>query len=139
MRHPKSRISAVIGSVLATSLGTSPVVLAAGGEADSNASNPFAIQSLNERYIVAYADRVDPSKYGTGAKSAEGNCGMSLADKNKDNKVTKEEFIKHHEAIFDRIDVNKDGAVDPAEADSFGKNKSGASPSGAAPHGQMKK
>lgn len=130
----KSRISAVIGSVLATGLGASPIVFAG----DSKASNPFVMQSLNERYVVAYADRVDPNKYGSaGAKAAEGNCGMSLADKNKDNKVTKEEFIKHHEGIFDKIDANKDGVVDPAEADSFAKSKSGGAT--AAPHGQMKK
>jgi len=137
VQDKKSRISAVIGSVLATGLGASPIVFAGGSEADSKASNPFVMQSLNERYVVAYADRVDPSKYGSGAKAAEGNCGMSLADKNKDNKVTKEEFIKHHEAIFDKIDANKDGAVDPAEADSFAKSKAGGGT--AAPHGQMKK
>ena len=138
MYNTKSRISAVIGSVLATGVGVSPVVFAADSEVSSKAGNPFIMQSLNERYVVAYADRVDPSKYGAGAKSAaEGNCGMSLADKNKDNKVTKEEFIKHHEAIFDKIDANKDGAVEPAEADNFAKSKSGGGT--AAPHGQMKK
>ena len=137
MQDKKSRISAVIGSVLVTGLGASPIVFAGDSEADSKASNPFVMQSLNERYVVAYADRVDPSKYGAGAKAAEGNCGMSLADKNKDNKVTKEEFIKHHEGIFDKIDANKDGAVDPAEADSFAKSRSGGGT--AASHGQMKK
>ena len=137
MQDKKSTISIVIGSVLATGLSASPIVFAGDSEADSKASNPFVMQSLNERYVVAYADRVDPSKYGAGAKAAEGNCGMSLADKNKDNKVTKEEFIKHHEGIFDKIDANKDGAVDPAEADSFAKSRSGGGT--AAPHGQMKK
>jgi hypothetical protein len=138
VQDKKSRISAVIGSVLATGLSASPIAFAGDSEADnSKASNPFVMQSLNERYAVAYADRVDPSKYGAGAKAAEGNCGMSLADKNKDNKVTKEEFIKHHEGIFDKIDANKDGAVDPAEADSFAKSRSGGGT--AAPHGQMKK
>jgi hypothetical protein len=137
VQDKKSRISAVIGSVLVTGLGASPIVFAGDSEADSKASNPFVMQSLNERYVVAYADRVDPSKYGAGAKAAEGNCGMSLADKNKDNKVTKEEFIKHHEGIFDKIDANKDGAVDPAEADSFAKSRSGGGT--AAPHGPMKK
>lgn len=137
MYNTKSRISAVIGSVLATGLSASPIVFAGDSEADSKTGNPFVMQSLNERYVVAYADRVDPSKYGTGAKPAEGNCGMSLADKNKDNKVTREEFIKHHEGIFDKIDANKDGAVDPAEADNFAKSRSGGGT--ATPQGQMKK
>ena len=137
MQDKKSRISALIGSVLATGLSASPIVFAGDSEVDGKAGNPFVMQSLNGRYVVAYADRVDPSKYGAGAKAAEGNCGMALADKNKDDKVTKEEFIKHHEAIFDKIDANKDGVVDPTEADSFAKSR----PSGgaAAPHGQMKK
>ena len=137
MYNTKSRISAVIGSVLATGLSASPIVFAGDSEADSKTGNPFVMQSLNERYVVAYADRVDPSKYGGGAKPAEGNCGMSLADKNKDNKVTREEFIKHHEGIFDKIDANKDGAVDPAEADNFAKSRSGGGT--ATPQGQMKK
>lgn len=137
MYNTKSRISAVIGSVLATGLSASPIVFAGDSEADSKTGNPFVMQSLNERYVVAYADRVDPSKYGAGAKPAEGNCGMSLADKNKDNKVTREEFIKHHEGIFDKIDANKDGAVDPAEADNFAKSRPGGGT--ATPPGQMKK
>jgi hypothetical protein len=62
---------------------------------------------------------------------------MSMVDANKDGKVTKQEFLKHHEAIFDRMDTNKDGAVDQPEADAYGGTRSsGAS---AAPHGAMKK
>lgn len=134
MRNTKSKISVVIGSVLATSLGASPAVFAA-DEVGSAADNPFAMQPLNKGYIVAYADRADPGKYGAGAKSAEGKCGMSLADTNKDGQVSKEEFIKHHEAIFDKIDANKDGSVNQAEADGFAS----ANKPSAAPHGQMKK
>jgi uncharacterized low-complexity protein len=133
VRNTKSKISIVIGSVLATSLGASPAVFAS--EAGSAADNPFAIQPLNKGYMVAYADRADPGKYGAGAKSAEGKCGMSLADTNKDGQVSKEEFIKHHEAIFDKIDANKDGSVNQAEADGF----AAANKPSAAPHGQMKK
>ena len=135
MRNTKSKISIVIGSVLATSLGASSAFAA--DENGSAVDNPFAMQSLNKGYMVAYADRVDPSKYGAGAgaKSGEGKCGMSLADVNKDGKVSKEEFIKHHEAVFDRIDANKDGSVNQAEADSFAT----ANKPSAAPHGPMKK
>ena len=58
MYNTKSRISAVIGSVLATGLNASPIVFAGDSEADSKTGNPFVMQSLNERYVVAYADRV---------------------------------------------------------------------------------
>ena len=62
---------------------------------------------------------------------------MSMVDANKDGKVTKQEFLKHHEAIFDRMDTNKDGAVDQPEADAYGGARS--SGANAAPHGAMKK
>jgi hypothetical protein len=130
MRNKKTMISLAVGSVVAATLSAVPVV--------SAADSPFAAKSLDKGYMLAYADKVDPSKYG-GAKSGEGRCGMSIVDANKDGKVTKEEFLKHHEAIFDRIDANKDGAVDQPEADSYGGAKHSAPPPGTSPHGGMKK
>ena len=124
MRYHRSMISIAVGSVLATSLSTASVVHAASDA--SPADNPFAFESLNKGYMIAYADRADPGKYGmgtkpgAGAKVGEGKCGMSLADTNKDGKVTKDEFLKHHGTIFDQIDANRDGSVDKGEADSFG-------------------
>ena len=134
MRNIKPKMSIVIGSVLATSLGTSSVTFAANEEVNT-AGNPFTMRSLDNGHMLAYADKVDPNKYSGAPKSVEGKCGMSLADINKDGKVTKEEFIKHHEAIFDKIDANKDGAVNQAEADGF----AAANKPTAAPHGEMKK
>ncbi|MDE2365532.1 MAG: hypothetical protein KGM95_01205 [Betaproteobacteria bacterium] len=135
MRNKKSFICIAVGSAMATSLGGAPV---------SAADDLFAAQPLDKGYMLAYADRVDPNKYGGakspgygGTKSAEGQCGMSRLDVNKDGKVTKEEFLKHHETIFDSIDTNKDGAVDQPEADGYAK-RSAAAPD-AAPHGAMKK
>jgi uncharacterized low-complexity protein len=130
MRNKKTMISLAVGSVVAATLSAVPVI--------SAADSPFAAKSLDKGYVLAYADKVDPSKYG-GAKSGEGRCGMSIVDANKDGKVTKEEFLKHHEAIFDRIDANKDGAVDQPEADSYGGAKPSALPPGTSPHGGMKK
>lgn len=44
-------------------------------------------------------------------------CGnkMSSVDLNKDGKISKEEFMKHHEAMFDKKDANKDGVLDNTE------------------------
>jgi hypothetical protein len=40
---------------------------------------------------------------------------MSSADLDKDGKISKEEFIKHHETVFDKKDANKDGFLDDTE------------------------
>lgn len=40
---------------------------------------------------------------------------MSSADLDKDGKISKEEFMKHHEAMFDKKDINKDGFLDDSE------------------------
>lgn len=135
MRNKKTMISLAVGSAFAASLGAVPLA--------SAADSPFTAQSLDKGTMLAYADKVDPNKYGGGAKSGEGRCGMSMVDTNKDGKVTKQEFMKHHEAIFDRMDANKDGAVDQPEADTYG---GGARPAphapgapNTAPHGGMKK
>lgn len=40
---------------------------------------------------------------------------MSMVDLDKDGKVSKEEFTKHHEKMFDKIDTNKDGFLDESE------------------------
>lgn len=130
MHDKKTMISLAVSSAFAATLCAVPIA--------SAAESPFAAQSIDKGYMLAYADKVDPNKYG-GAKSGEGKCGMSMVDINKDGKVTKEEFLKHHEAIFDRIDANKDGAVDQPEADSYGGAKPSAPPPGTSPHGGMKK
>ena len=131
MRNKKTIVSLAVGSAFAATLGAVSGV--------SAAESPFAAQALEKGYMLAYADRVDPNKYGGAAPkaTAEGKCGMSMVDANKDGKVTKQEFLKHHEAIFDRIDANKDGAVDQPEADAYGGARS--SGTSAPPHGAMKK
>ena len=79
MRYHKSMMSIAVGSVLATGLSAASVVHAA--DASPTANNPFEVQSLNKGYMIAYADRADPAKYGmgakegAGAKAPEGRCG----------------------------------------------------------------
>ena len=45
-----------------------------------------------------------------------GKCNMmSKADSDKDGKISKEEFLKHHEAKFEKKDLNNDGFIDEDE------------------------
>ena len=102
----------------------------------------FTSQSQNMKgLMLAYADLAETNESG-GAKSGGGGYGMSLMDKNKDNKVSKEEFIKYNEAIFDKVDTNRDGSVDKNEADSYvskSEPKTKTSPNYSTSHGEMKK
>jgi hypothetical protein len=42
-------------------------------------------------------------------------CGMRRMDANGDGRVTREEFMQGHEAMFDSMDRNGDGVLDPDE------------------------
>jgi uncharacterized low-complexity protein len=118
MANKKSIISIAVGSAFAATLGTAPIV--------SAADNPFAIQSLDRGYMVAqgYGEmKAGEGKCGgmkggegkCGAKASEGMCGVTMADINKDGKVSKEEFTKHHDTMFEYMDANKDGFIDKFE------------------------
>jgi len=104
------------------------------------ADSTFTSQPQNIKgLLLAYADLAESKKPG-GAKTSGGEYGMSLMDKNKDNKVSKEEFLKYNEAIFDKIDTNHDGSVDKNEANSYvSKKEPKTSPNYSTSHGEMKK
>ncbi len=109
MPSKKSIISLAIGSAVAVTLGT--VSIASANE------SPFATQSLNKGYMVAeYHDKKDGEGYGD-KKSGEGRCGMSMADTDKDGRVSKEEHARHCQMMFDKMDANGDGYIDKDEAD----------------------
>ena len=47
---------------------------------------------------------------------SHGKCNMmSKVDSDNDGKISKEEFLKHHEAMFDKKDSNNDGFIDEDE------------------------
>jgi len=101
MINKKILISAAVGSAFAATLGVAPAALAA--------ENPFALQSMDKGYMVAEHHE------GKAKTMKEGMCGMSMADANKDGKISQEEFTAHHTAMFTQMDTNKDGSIDKAE------------------------
>ena len=109
MPSKKSIISLALGTAIVAALGAAPI--ASAGE------NPFAVQSLGKGYMVAdYHGGDKKDGYGD-KKSGEGRCGMSMADADKDGRVSKEEHARHSQMMFEKMDANGDGYIDKDEAD----------------------
>jgi uncharacterized low-complexity protein len=111
MANKKRMISIAIGSAFAA---VSAVPIA------SAADNPFTSQSLSKGYMVADAHKHGEKKSGEGkcggeGACGEGRCGASMADANRDGKITKEEWTAHHNAMFEHMDANKDGTISKDE------------------------
>lgn len=115
MSRKKSMICAALGSAFVSGIGMASIATAA--------DNPFVTQPLERGYMVADAHgaaaKAGDGKCGgegkCGSKHADKHCGAAMADENKDGKVSKEEFVKHHDGMFDHMDTNKDGFVDKDE------------------------
>jgi len=124
MPSKKSLMSLALGSAFAATLGATSAV--------SAGDNPFAAQSLDKGYMLAqgyeksdeygskrddYGSKTDDygEKKGYG-KSGEGRCGMSMADTDKDGRVSRDEHARHCDMMFDKMDTNKDGYIDKDEA-----------------------
>ncbi|MEZ5449180.1 MAG: hypothetical protein R3E89_09340 [Thiolinea sp.] len=50
---------------------------------------------------------------------------MKMMDADEDGKVSKEEFMKPHEAMFDEMDANDDGMLDGDEMEKHHKGMKG--------------
>jgi uncharacterized low-complexity protein len=136
MASKKTVVSVAIGSAFVAGMAAVPMAQAE--------SNPFALQSLDRGYMVADAGM--QAKCGAGkcggakaaeAKCGEGKCGPAMMDANKDGKVSKDEFMKGHEAMFAKKDTNKDGVLSgdemkPGMAGKCGAGKCGAGKCGGA-------
>ncbi len=102
---------------LKLTLGTTLAATLAVGATLALADNPFSAQTVE----ASKADSKASSEMKCGAGMCGGNMGAAKsadtcpADADKDGKVTKDEFIKHHEAMFTEADANKDGALDADE------------------------
>jgi uncharacterized low-complexity protein len=111
MANKKKMISIAIGSAFAA---VSAVPVA------SAADSPFASESLSRGYMVADAHKHHEKKSGEGkcggeGACGEGRCGASMADANRDGKITREEWTAHHDAMFEHMDANKDGTISKDE------------------------
>lgn len=97
--------------------------------------NPFSAESLDVGYQLAQVDKVKEASCGAGKmadgtcggmKAGAGMCGMSMADADKDGKVSRAEADKHHAARFNEMDANKDGFIDKDEMTKMKHGKCGA-------------
>ena len=101
-------LTIVLGVVFTVSLANTTITNAA--------ENPFSIKSVSGGYIMLAEGKCGEGKCGaSNDKGAEGKCGMARMDADGDGNVSREEFMKGHEAMFDKIDTNGDGVIDSAE------------------------
>lgn len=75
--------------------------------------NPFQAASSGG-YSLAAADTA--GKCGGGKGDGAKGCGMMMRmDGNADGKVSRDEFMQGHAAMFDKMDSNGDGMLDAEE------------------------
>ena len=86
------------------------------------AENPFSMKSLSNANTTLAEGKCGEGKCGAAkgamaaeGKCGEGKCGMGRMDADGDGKVTRDEFMKGHETMFDKIDQNADGVIDQSE------------------------
>ena len=104
---PNSKpLSIALGAVVGVSLANISV--------GSAAENPFSMEPLSGGYMVLAEGKCGEGKCGAG-KGREGGCGMKKMDADGDGKVTHEEFMKGHDAMFKSMDANSDGVIDSSE------------------------
>lgn len=123
-------------TILATAVGSAFFASMAAAPLASAAENPFAMQALEKGYQVAQAGTLPEAKCGQGKcgnmnmkataeQGKPGAAGMPCRggmDANNDGTISKEEFVKGHEAMFDAMDTNQDGVLD---ANEMGKMRGG--------------
>jgi len=113
--HP---LSVALGTVFTVSLANTTVTNAT--------ENPFSMKPLSSGNMVLAESKCGEGKCGAGkGKGGEGKCGMARMDADGDGKVTKDEFMQGHEAMFEKIDQNSDGVIDQSESEAHMKKMMG--------------
>jgi hypothetical protein len=110
MNPTKHTINSIIGSIIVSAAAISPCAGAS--------ENPFTMVDLGKGYQVAETGGQTEPQAGQGMKKMEGKCGgmmKGMMDTNKDGKVSKEEYMKHHEQMFEMKDKDKNGVLDESE------------------------
>ncbi|MER0203216.1 MAG: EF-hand domain-containing protein [Nitrosomonas sp.] len=103
MRHKRNLVSIAVAAVFLLA-GNATMVLAA----DATQSSSHQHQS-GQAAGHSHGDAKSSDEHGHQCEH------MGPVDTNKDGKISKEEFMKHHEAMFDKKDANKDGVIDQSE------------------------
>jgi len=111
-------LSIALGAVFTISLANIAITNAA--------ENPFSMKPLSGGYMVLAEGKCGEGKCGAGkGKGGEGGCGMARMDTDGNGKVTKDEFMQGHEAMFEKIDQNSDGVIDQSESEAHMKKMMG--------------
>ena len=108
-------------SPLALALGTVFTVSLANTSINSAAQNPFSMKPVTGNDTMLAEGKCGEGKCGAG-KGGEGRYGLYRMDADGDGKVTKDEFMQGHEAMFENIDQNGDGVIDTTERDDHMKH-----------------
>jgi hypothetical protein len=111
MTYTRTNGTVVAGAALALSLIASPFVTAA--------DQPLAGEDPGRGPLIL----AQMGGMGGKGKRMEG-CGKNMGvmmDTDKDGKVSKDEFTKHHDEMFAQMDTNKDGTLDQSEMGHMGK------------------
>ena len=109
MASKKNTIGVAVGSAFAAGMAMSPLA--------SAAENPFALQSLQSGYMVAQAQKAQEAKCG------QGKCGASMMDANGDGKISRDEYMKSHAAMYEPKDGNKAAFLKAREAEFAARDK----------------
>ena len=107
---------------LTIALGTMFTVSLANISISNAAENPFSMQPLSSGYMMLAEGKCGEGKCGASkGKGKEGKCGMARMDADGDGNISKDEFMKGHEAKFGMIDANNDGVIDASEREAHMK------------------
>jgi len=69
--------------------------------------------------VIAAVSVAHAQPTGTSAADADTERLLQLMDKNQNGKVSRREFMDFMNAEFNRLDVNKDGQLDPKELEAL--------------------